>query len=81
MQTLHARGKATLGRRAGESVQAIRCLKMLRVLLDESWRTLWSLAEQFGVCQRTVRRDLDAIHRSGWVVERNGSMVWIGKRG
>lgn len=58
---------------------AIRCLKILCLLLSRGW-TVEELAKRFKVDKKTIRRDLIAIRKSGWklthVVEEFNRRRW-----
>jgi predicted DNA-binding transcriptional regulator YafY len=59
--------------------QLVRCLQLQRAL-RRAFRTLDSLAQEFGVTTRTIRRDLDALEEAHEPVLKtadiNGQSIW-----
>lgn len=66
-----------MSRPAGVHTQPLRCLRMLRYLAARAGRfqRLGSLAETFGVTDRTIRRDVLALQEAGEPVDFHGGAV------
>jgi predicted DNA-binding transcriptional regulator YafY len=65
---LHPARRRPLGRRPGAHTQAVRCLTLLRALEDLPvgwWVQILELAAIFGVSERTIHGDLDALQYAG----------------
>lgn len=59
------------GRKKGEATQAIRMFRMVEMIRAHRFGVRYKeLAEHFSVDQRTVKRDLDALHAAGLPIER-----------
>jgi predicted DNA-binding transcriptional regulator YafY len=48
--------------------QLVRTLGLLSLLAQGGRFTLEQLADKFGVCQRTIRRDLHALEAAGFAI-------------
>ena len=59
------------GRKRGKAKQAVRCIRMMmRLVTARHGYWISTLADEFSVSERQVRRDLDVLEEAGVMIDR-----------
>jgi DeoR family transcriptional regulator, fructose operon transcriptional repressor len=55
--------------------------RLQEIIAQRGMSDLDTLAEELGVSQSTVRRDIEALEERGLVTRTHGGVIWVGERG